>query len=98
MRRSTIRRDMTNNTCALYGTRQTARLAFLVVGAFLFALNVGAGDAQLFAITKAKLTGPKGAIRLTQVLFVPKELGEAECRDLLRGPKEADRRRLTAGG
>jgi hypothetical protein len=69
---------------------QMVQHALVVAVTFLFALNVGAEEARLFAVTKIKLAGPKGALRLTQVLFIPTELGETDCRELLRGAKEAD--------
>jgi hypothetical protein len=59
--------------------------------AVLLATASLAEESRFFAVTKSRLTGPKGTIRLTQIHELPTFMGEAECHDVLRAAKDASR-------
>jgi hypothetical protein len=61
----------------------------IFVSAVLIA-NSAVAESQ-YAITKTRLNGSKGTIRLTQILFLPAFMKRRECEDVLPSIKQASR-------
>lgn len=58
--------------------------------------TVAAAD-PLFAITRSRIDGPKGAIRHTQVIFLPQAAAPQDCQALLESTRNIPRRSTIEG-